>query len=121
MSCLEEAVLLKREENRTRVFPSCLRIRTLEEAERIIAKAEMMESYRLKLRSLVESLINAPSDQGISTDELCGISGFSTGQMRKALNDLETLGIASNDTSITIFVHLGVEDSSERPRLNCRS
>ena len=121
VSWLEEAVLLKREENRTRVFPSCLRIRTLKEAEKIIAKADMTESYRLKLRSLVESLINAPSDQGISTDELCGISGFSSGQMRKALNDLETLGIASNDTAITIFVHLGVEDSSERRLLEANS
>lgn len=121
VSWLEEAVLLKREENRTRVFPSCLRIRTLKEAEKIIAKADMTESYRFKLRSLVESLINAPSDQGISTDELCGISGFSPGQMRKALNDLETLGIASNDTAITIFVHLGVEDSSERRLLEANS
>lgn len=121
VSWLEEAVLLKREENRTRVFPSCLRIRTLKEAEKIIAKAVMTESYRFKLRSLVESLINAPSDQGISTDELCGISGFSPGQMRKALNDLETLGIASNDTAITIFVHLGVEDSSERRLLEANS
>ncbi|WP_170391075.1 RecQ family ATP-dependent DNA helicase [Ruegeria arenilitoris] len=121
VSWLEEAVLLKREENRTRVFPSCLRIRTLKEAEKIIAEADVTESYRLKLRSLVESLINAPSDQGISTDELCGISGFSPGQMRKALNDLETLGIASNDTAITIFVHLGVEDSSERRLLEANS
>jgi hypothetical protein len=55
-----------------------------------------------------------PPDQGISTDELVGISGLSAGQMRKALNDLEALGIASNDTAITIFVHLGVEDSSEK-------
>ena len=37
--------------------------------------------------------------------------------MRKALNDLEALGIASNDTAITIFVHLGVEDSSREAPL----
>lgn len=114
VSWLEEAVLIKREENRIRVFPSCLRIRTLEEADVIIRKADMAQSYRLKLSSLVQSLISAPADQGISTDELCGISGFSPGQMRKALNDLETLGIASNDTSMTIFVHFGIEDSSEK-------
>ncbi len=121
VSWLEEAVLLKREENRVRVFPSSLRIRTLDEAESIIAKANMTEGYRLKLRALVQSLINAPPDQGISTDELSGISGFSPGQLRKALNDLEALGIASNDTAITIFVHLGVEDSSEKRLLEANS
>ncbi len=121
VSWLEEAVLLKREENRVHVFPSCLRIRTLEEAEKIIGKASMANDYRLKLKSLVQNLINAPSDKGISTDELCGVSGFSPGQMRKALNDLETLGIASNDTAITIFLHLGVEDSSEKRLLEANN
>ena len=28
--------------------------------------------------------------------------------------DLETLGIASNDTAVTVFVHVGVEDASAR-------
>jgi len=121
VSWLEESVLLSREENRTRVFPSFLKVRTLEDAGNIIAKADFTEGYRLKLKSLVQSLINAPPDQGISTDELCGIAGFSPGQMRKALNDLETLGIASNDTAITIFVHLGVEDSSEKRLLEANS
>lgn len=121
VSWLEEAVLLKREENRIRVFPSCLRIRTLEEADKIIAKADMTEGYRLKLKALVQSLMVAEPDQGISTDELCGHSGFMPMQMRKALSDLEALGIASNDTAITIFVHLGVEDSSERRLLESNS
>ncbi|MFD0981157.1 RecQ family ATP-dependent DNA helicase [Tropicimonas aquimaris] len=121
VSWLEEAALLKREENRTRVFPSCLRIRTFEEAERIIAKANVAEGYRLKLKALVQSLINSPADQGISTDELCGLSGFSPGQLRKALNDIEALGIASNDTAITVFVHLGVEDSSEKRLMQANS
>jgi len=121
VSWLEEAVLLRREENRVRVYPSSLRIRTVAEADSIIAKANMTEGYRLRLRALVRSLINAPPDQGISTDELCGISGFSSGQMRKALNDLEALGIASNDTAITIFVHLGVENSSQKRLLEANS
>ncbi len=121
VSWLEEAMLLKREENRTRVFPSCLLIQNIEEAEKIITKADMTGGYRIKLKSLVQSLINAPSDQGISTDELCGISGFSPGKMRKALNDLEALGIAANDTAITIFIHLGVEDSSEKRLLEANS
>lgn len=121
VSWLEESALLKREENRVRVFPSSLRIRTFAEAEELIAKSDMTEGYRLRLRALVRSLINAPPDQGISTDELCGISGLMSGQMRKALNDLETLGIASNDTAITLFVHLGVEDSSHKRLMEANS
>ena len=114
VSWLEEAVLLKREENRVRVYPSSLRIRTIDEAETLIAEAQLADGYRLKLRVLVQALINSPPDKGLSTDDLCGITGLLSDQLRKALNDLETLGIASNDTGITIFVHLGVEDSSER-------
>lgn len=121
VSWLEESVLLKREENRVSVYPSSLLIRTYVEAENLISKADMTQGYRLRLLALVRSLINAPSDQGISTDELCGISGFSSGQMRKAMNDLETLGIASNDTAITIFAHLGVEDSSQKRLLEANS
>lgn len=121
VSWLEESVLLKREENRVHVFPSSLRIRTLEEAEKLIATAKVSDGQKAKLKTLVQSLINSPPDKGISTDELCGISGFTPGQMRKALNDLETLGIASNDTAITIFAHLGVEDSSEKRLLESNS
>ena len=34
--------------------------------------------------------------------------------MHRAFADLEALGIASNDTGITVYVHLGVEDASAR-------
>jgi ATP-dependent DNA helicase RecQ len=121
VSWLEEAVLLKREENRIRVFPSSLRIRTLEEAEALIGKAQMTDGYRVKLRALVQNLINSPPDHGISTDELSGLSGLTHAELRKALNDLEALGIASNDTAITIFVHIGVEDSSDKRLMEANS
>ena len=35
-------------------------------------------------------------------------------QVRSALYDLEKLGIASNDTALTAFVHAGVERSSKK-------
>jgi ATP-dependent DNA helicase RecQ len=115
VSWLEDATLLRREENRVRVFPSSLRVRTIEDARRVIqTAAEVTDGYRGRLIALVQSLIDSPPDKGISTDELCGQTGFSPGQLRKALSDLEALGIASNDTAITIFTHIAVEDSSER-------
>ena len=109
---LEESALLLREENRVRVFPSSLKIRTLAEAERILRSADLTEAHRGRLVCLVQRLISADPDEGISTDDLSGASGFSGSGLRRALNDLEVLGIASNDTAITVFLNLAVEDSS---------
>jgi ATP-dependent DNA helicase RecQ len=109
---LEETALLMREENRVSVYPSTLRIRTLGEAEEILKSANIKEEYRRQLLQVVQRLVNANPDEGITTDELCGVSGLSPPGLRKSLNDLETLGIASNDTVVSTFVHIGVEHSS---------
>ncbi len=114
VSWLEEAALLKRDENFVRVFPSSLKIRTMDEARERIEASSASTGYRAKLLRLVRSLFDSPPDRGISTDELCGESGFTPARLRKALSFLEELGIASNDTSITVFIHLGVEDSSRK-------
>ena len=114
VSWLEEAVLLKRDENFVRVFPSSLRVRTIDEARKRIEGADTTPAYRTKLLRLVRSLLDSPPDRGISTDELSGESGLTPARLRKALNFLEALGIASNDTAITVFIHLGVEDSSRK-------
>jgi ATP-dependent DNA helicase RecQ len=114
ISWLEEAVLLKREENHVQIFPSSLRVNTLEEATAKLAKASMTDDYRHKLLLLVETLIAANSDEGISTDELMGTSGLSPEMVRNALYDLERYGVASNDTALTAFVHIGVDRSSNK-------
>ena len=62
----------------------------------------------------MDALIEADADKGISTDELMGVSGLSAEKVRAALYDLERLGIASNDTALTAFVHVGVERSSQK-------
>lgn len=112
VSWLEEASLLMREENRVQVFPSSLRIRTVEEAAALIDKAKITGTRKEQLLGIVRHLINAPKDEGISTDTLIGASGLSGNAMRSAMADLETLGIASNDTIVTVFLHHAVEDSS---------
>lgn len=111
---LEEAKLLSREENQVQIFPSSLRVATREEAEEKLAKKPMQEDYRRQLLALVDALITADADEGISTDELMGVSGLSADRVRAALYDLEKLGIASNDTALTAFVHVGVEKSSHK-------
>ena len=112
VSWLEEATLLSREENQVQVFPSSLRIRTEQEAEAILARAAITGNRRKQLLDIARYLMNAPPDQGISTDELAGISGLTGGMLNKAFADLEALGIARNDLAVTVFVHVAVEGHS---------
>ncbi len=112
VSWLEEATLLSREENRVQVFPSSLRIRSLDEAAAILDRAQITGMRRRQLLDLVCHVMNAPVDAGVSTDDLNGACGLSGRELHRALADLEVLGIASNDTAVTVYVHLGVEDAS---------
>ncbi len=114
LSWLEEARLMTREENRVQVFPSSLRVRTIDEAQAKLEAAQTTGTRRTQLMDIVRHLINAPVDEGISTDELTGVSGLTGGQLTKAMADLEMLGIARNDTAVTVFVHAGVRNESRR-------
>jgi ATP-dependent DNA helicase RecQ len=93
-------------------------VATREEAEAKLAKRPMREEYKRQLLSLVDALITADADEGISTDELMGVSGLSADKVRTALYDLEKLGIASNDTALLIrnantllMLHTGQDDA----------
>ena len=114
VSWLEESELLTREENRVQVFPSSLRISSIDEARAQLRKANIAEEYRVQLLRIVEALIWAAADEGVTTDELMGVSGLSSEGVRHALYDLERFGIASNDTVLTAFVHAGVERNSRK-------
>ena len=111
---LEEAALLTREENRVQVFPSSLRVRSIEEATAKLQRARIADAYRRQLLSVVRTLIEADRDEGISTDELMTATGLNSEGVRGALYDLERLGIASNDTVLTAFVHAGVQRASRQ-------
>ncbi len=114
VSWLEEADLLTREENRVEVFPSSLRVHSLAEAGRRLARAEITREYRQSLLAIATVLMQAKPDESLTTDDLMNASGLGTSAVRSALYDLERLGIASNDTALTAFVHRGVERSSMR-------
>ena len=114
VSWLEEAELLTREENRVQVFPSSLRVNSVKDARAKIEKKPMTAAYRRQLLTISEALIEADADDGISTDELMAASGLTSEGVRKALHDMEQLGVASNDTALTAFVHTAVERSSRK-------
>ena len=114
LSWLEEAVLLSREENRVNVFPSSLQVNSIEEARSRLGRARIAVGYRRKLLTIAEALVEADPDEGISTDELMVASGMTSEEVQAALHDLERLGIASNDTVLTAFVHAGVRRGSRQ-------
>ena len=114
ISWLEEAQLLTREENRVQVFPSSLRVDSVAEAGRKLAKRDLPTAYRTSLLAIAKALIDADPDEGISTDELVGVSGLTAERVRHAMYDLEALGIANNDTALTAFVHVGVQRASSK-------
>jgi ATP-dependent DNA helicase RecQ len=111
---LEEAALLRRDENRVSVFPSSLKVRTALQAVTILARVEMSQRWRDALTSIVRTLVAAEPSRGVSTDELAGAARLSISELRQALHDLERLGIAADNTAITAFVHVGIEHSSKR-------
>ena len=111
---LEEAHLLSREENFVQIFPSSLRVDSVAEAAGRLARADIADTYRRQLLQIAEWLIEADPDEGVTMDELMGVSRLGPEGVRAALHDLERLGIASNDTALTAFVHVGVERASVR-------
>ena len=112
---LEDAALARREENRVQVFPSSLRVNSVDEArDRLAANKTLTRARRDTLLDLVRALIAADPDEGITTDELMGVAGLGSAGVRQALHNLEYLGLVTNDTALTAFVHAGIAHSSEK-------
>ena len=112
LSWLEEADLVERKENLVQIFPSSLRVDSEKQARTKICKAKLVAAYQSQLLRIAEALLDADADEGISTDELMTLTGLTSEKVCAALYDLERLGIASNDTALTAFVHVGVRRPS---------
>lgn len=113
ISWLEEAHLLNREENQTRLFPSSLRVRSVEAAREKLKRRSIPDTQQRELLEIVRALTAANADEGISTDDLMTRTGLSPEGVRSAMYNLDSLGIVSDDTALTAFVHKGVQDSSQ--------
>ena len=112
---LEEANLVRREENSVQIFPSTLRVKDLGEARKKLDHApQITPENRKRCLELIEILLSTPADEALSTDELMATTGFDANGLRDALFLFEQLGIASNDTAMTAYVHVGVEHSSKK-------
>ncbi|MBS1158439.1 MAG: RecQ family ATP-dependent helicase [Proteobacteria bacterium] len=111
---LEEACLVRREENSVQIFPSALRVKDLAEAEDKLAAHIPAAAERKKYLNLLQILMCAPADEGITTDELMASAGFDSDALRQALHLFDAVGISSNDTGMTAFLHVGVEQASKK-------
>ena len=101
---LEEATLLKREENRVRVFPSSVQVQSTDQVHaRLAANNKLSRARRQTLQKLMGTLIAADPDEGVSTDVLMGAAGLDSTGVRAAMHDLEQLGLVTNDMPLTLL------------------
>ena len=109
---LERAHFVERNENHTRVFPGCLKVASLAEAQQRLARAGLSAERMRKYADLVSLLINARADEGLSTDDLMLGLGATSEECIRMLQQLEQLGILSNDLLLTVLLRRGVPDAS---------
>jgi len=112
LAWLENAKLLERNENRSQVFPASLRFRELDEARRRLATADYSQERQRQLLALLQEIVQAEPDQGLTTDDLSLATGLDPREVRKAFDDLEQLGLLANDSRITAYLRVGVVGAS---------
>ena len=118
ISWLEDATILSRHENDVNIFPASLQVQSMEQARQRVYTLENADHlYKQRLLQIVRRLVNADSAEGITTDELSGITGLTSEGIRNAMTDLARIGLVSNDTILTAYVHQGVQRPS-RERLS---
>jgi ATP-dependent DNA helicase RecQ len=102
---LEEARLLERQENHTRVFPGSLLVASLEDARALLEKKLGPNTDIEPYISLLAQLFACEDDEGISTDDLMLATGRDSHQVQLMLRDLDRLKLVSNDTEIGITLY----------------
>lgn len=102
---LEEARLLERHENHTRVFPGSLQVTSLEEAEGILRRKLGAGTSIEPYLAILSQLIQAGDDEGLSTDELMLATGMDSRKLQSLLRDLDRLKLLTNDTEIGVTLY----------------
>lgn len=99
---LEEARLLKRHENYTRVFPGSLLVASIEEAGTRLRKKLGPAANSEPYLTILSALMQADDDKGISTDELLLATGADSPRLQQMLRELDRWRLLSNDTEIGV-------------------
>lgn len=110
---LERGGFLRREENRTQVFPARLKL-TEEEAIRRLSEANLSERRQEQYLAILRFLENAAADERMSTDQLMALTRMSSEEVSATLRQMEDLGLMVNDTQITLYLRRGAPDPSRQ-------
>jgi ATP-dependent DNA helicase RecQ len=102
---LEEARLLERQENHTRVFPGSLQVASLDEARAILEKKKGPNDDIEPFLTLLSQLFYSEGDEGISTDELMLATGRTSYEVQQMLRKLDSLKLLSNDIEIGVTLY----------------
>ncbi len=111
---LERSGFLRRNENRSRVFPASLRVASLGEALVKIRSAALKNEDRERYEAIAAALYRNPNPDGLSTDDLQLEAGIAPADCFRILQGLEELGILANDLGLTATVTKGVNGASDK-------
>ncbi len=109
---LEEARLLERHENHTRVFHGSLLVANMEEAQARLEKQLGAKTNIEPYLKILSHLMQATDTEGISTDELMVSTGLTSLEVQKLLRDLDRLKLVSNDTEIGVTLYRDPDSAS---------
>lgn len=102
---LEEARLLERHENHTRVFPGSLMVASLDEATERLRRKLGAEADIAPYQQILSILMQAADDEGLSTDELMLATGSDSRRLQAMLRELDSWKLLSNDTEIGVTLY----------------
>lgn len=105
VSWLEEARLLERHENHTRVFPGSLQVGSLEQAQTVLRTKLGTGANIEPYLSILSLLMQARDYEGLSTDELMRAVGQDSRGLQAMLRELDQLQLLSNDTEIGVTLY----------------
>lgn len=124
---LERAEFLERNENRTEVFQGRPLVKSLEEANDGIGKLGLSERQRARWLAILEMLMNASADEGLSVDQITEQTAFkpdtdtnfeenpndTEGQrVLRTLHDMAEAGLIEKNLLLSAFVRYKVAKHS---------
>jgi ATP-dependent DNA helicase RecQ len=102
---LEEARLLERQENHTRLFPGSLQVASLDEARALLEKKLGPNTDIEPYITLLSQLFYSEDDEGISTDDLMLATGRNSFELQNMLRELDRFKLVSNDIEIGVTLY----------------
>ncbi|RKT38000.1 RecQ family ATP-dependent DNA helicase [Thiocapsa rosea] len=110
---LEEARLLERHENHTRVFPGSLLVGSLDEARVALRKKLGPTADIDPYLAVLAELLAADDDESRSTDDLMRATGKDSRTLQAMLRELDQWQLLSNETEIGVTLYRD-PDTAER-------